>query len=146
MRCKFAVTQNVLQNVGTVLWHTPTFSANSCAVHRRLASNRETRTWTALFSTLGHPLWSLSWTASLTSWNALTHHATVRYDNAALPHASRSLWKHSCVLRPRATSILIQEHCSSFVNMVLGSSHYPYESQHSSQCSRLTEYCHRWLH
>ena len=46
-------------------------------------------------------------------------------------HASRSPWKHSCILRLRATSILIQERCSSFVNMVLGRSHYPYESQRS---------------
>ena len=28
------------------------------------------------------------------------------------PSALRSPWKYSCVLRPRATSILIQEHCS----------------------------------
>ena len=34
-------------------------------------------------------------------------------------------WKHSCVLRPRANSILIQERCSSFVNMVLERSHCP---------------------
>ena len=33
--------------------------------------------------------------------------------------ASRSPWKHSCVLGHRATSILIQERCSSFVNMAL---------------------------
>ena len=33
--------------------------------------------------------------------------------------ASHSPRKHSCVLRPRATSILIQERCSSFVNMVV---------------------------
>ena len=52
----------------------------------------------------------------------------------------------SCVPRPRATSILIQEHCSSFVKMVLGRSHYPYESQRSAHCSRLIENCHRWLH
>ena len=43
-------------------------------------------------------------------------------------HASRSPWKHSCVLWLRATSILIQKCCSSFVNMDLGRSHYPYES------------------
>ena len=62
------------------------------------------------------------------------------------PHASRKPWKHSCVLRHRATSILIQERCSSFVNMILGRSHYPYESQRSTHCSRMTEYCRRWLH
>ena len=38
----------------------------------------------------------------------------------------------------RATSILIQERSSTFVNMVLGRSHYPYESQCSTHCSRLT--------
>ena len=54
------------------------------------------------------------------------------------PHVSRSLWKHSCVLRLRASSILIQEHCSSFVNMVLWRSHYPYDIQRSTHCSRLT--------
>ena len=62
------------------------------------------------------------------------------------PHASCCPWKHSCVLRPLATSILIQEHFSNFVNMVLGCSHYPYKSQRSSHCSRSTEYCRRWLH
>ena len=88
----------------------------------------------------------LSWTASLPPRNALTHRASVRYGKAASPHVSRSPWKHSCVLRPRATSILVQERCSSSVNMVLELSHYPYESQRSTHCSKLTEYCHRWLH
>ena len=46
----------------------------------------------------------------------------------------------------RATSILIQQCCSSYVNMVLCRSHYPYESQRSTHCSRLTEYCCCWLH
>ena len=72
-----------------------------------------------MFSTWGRLVRRLSWTASLTSWNALTHHATVQYGKAASPHASRNPWKHSCVPRPHATSILIQERCSSFVNMVL---------------------------
>ena len=62
------------------------------------------------------------------------------------PSASHSPWKHSCVLQPPATSILIKERCSSFVNMVLGRSHYSYESQRSTHCSSLTEYCHRLLH
>ena len=62
------------------------------------------------------------------------------------PNASRSPWKYFCVLRLRATSIFIQGHCSSFVNMVLGRSHCLYESQRSTHCSRLTEYCRRWLH
>ena len=89
----------------------------------------------------GRPVRRLSWTASLPSRNALTHRATVRYGNASSTHASRSPWKRSCVLRSRATLILIQERWSSFVNMVLGRSHYPYESQRSTHCSRLTEYC-----
>ena len=55
--------------------------------------------------------------------------------------ASHSPWKYSCV-----PSIVIQEHCSSFVNMVLGLSHHLYESQRSTHCSRLTEYCRNWLH
>ena len=58
----------------------------------------------------------------------------------------KQFWKNSCVLRHLATSILIHERCSSFVNMVLGCSHYPYGSQRSTHCSRLTEYCRRWLH
>ena len=33
------------------------------------------------------------------------------------------------------TTILIQERCSSFINMVLWRSHYPYESQCSTHCS-----------
>ena len=48
--------------------------------------------------------------------------------------------KHSCVLRPCATSILIQERCSTYMNFVLGHSHYPNESLCSTHCSRLTEY------
>ena len=40
---------------------------------------------------------------------------------------------------------LIQKRCSTFVNMVVGRSHYPYESQRSTHCSRLTEYCRRSL-
>ena len=62
------------------------------------------------------------------------------------PNASRSPKQHSCVLRHRATSILIQERCSSFVNMVWGHTHYSYESQRFIHCSRLTEYYCRWLH
>ena len=42
--------------------------------------------------------------------------------------------------------IFIQKRCSSFVNMVLGRSGYPHESQRSTHCSRLTECCHRWLY
>ena len=38
------------------------------------------------------------------------------------------------------------ERCYSFVNIVLGRSQYPYESQCSTYCSRLMEYCRRWLH
>ena len=49
--------------------------------------------------------------------------------------ASHNPWKH-CVLRLRATSILIQERCSSFANIVFGRSHSPYESQRSTHCSR----------
>ena len=48
------------------------------------------------------------------------------------PSALHNPWKHSCVLRPCAVLILIQEHCSSFVNMVLWRSHYPYESHRST--------------
>ena len=59
---------------------------------------------------------------------------------------SENILVYSCVLRSRATSILIQEHCSSFVQMVLGRSHCLYESQRSTHCSRLSEYCRRWLH
>ena len=61
------------------------------------------------------------------------------------PHTSRSPWKYSCVLRHHATSILFLKRCSSFVNMVLERSHYPYESQRSTHRSRLTVYCRRWL-
>ena len=50
------------------------------------------------------------------------------------PRASLSPWKHSCVLRYRATSCLIQERCSSFVKVVLGRSHYPYDSKRSTDC------------
>ena len=67
--------------------------------------------------------------ASLLSQNVLNHRATVRYGNAA--------FRHSCVLRLRATLIFIQERFSSFVNMVLGRSQYPYECQRSTHCSRL---------
>ena len=34
---------------------------------------------------------------------------------------------------------------TNFVNMVLRRSHYSYESRSSTHCSRLTEYCRRWL-
>ena len=115
----------------TILWHTQSSAANSRAVHRRSASNREGRSWTVLFSTWGHPVHMLSWTASLPSRNDLTHRVIARRGNAASPHASRSPWKHSCVLWYRATLFLIQERCSSFVNIILKRSHYPYESQRS---------------
>ena len=49
--------------------------------------------------------------------------------NQVSSHASRSPWKYYCVLQPRAISISMQEWCSSFVNMVLRRSHYPYERQ-----------------
>ena len=138
-RCKFAVNQNIVQNVEHNCWHSPTSAANSRAIYRRSAYNREARSWTLLFSTWGRPLRKLSWAASLPSRNALTHRATVWYGNVAPPHSTRGPWKLSCVLRHRANLILIQESCSSFLNMVLGHSHYPYKSQRS------TEYCRRWL-
>ena len=47
------------------------------------------------------------------------------------PHTSCSPWKQSYVLRRRTTSILIQERCSRFVNMVLDRSYYSYGSQRS---------------
>ena len=119
MRCKFAVTQECGAQFRDI--H-PTSVANLRIVHRRSASNREGRSWNRLFSTWGRPIRRLSWTASLPSQKALTY-------CAASQHASRILWKHSCVLRHRATWIFIHEHCSSFVNMVLGHSHCPYESQ-----------------
>ena len=100
----------------------------------RLASNREARSWTVLFFTWSHPVWRLSWTASLPSWNALTHRATVRDGNSSSSYASCSPWKHSCILWPHATLILLQELCSSFVNMALRHSHYPFESQHFTHC------------
>ena len=84
----------------------------------------------------GHPVQKLSWTASLPFRNALTHRATVRYCNAASPHVSRSPREYSCVLRNHATSILIQERCSSFVNMIVGRMRDPYESQCSTHFSR----------
>ena len=82
-----------------------------------------------LFPTWSRPVQRLSWMASVPSRKTLTQHATVRYGNAALPHASRSSWKHSCVLLPRTISILIQGRFSSFINMSLGHLHYPYENQ-----------------
>ena len=42
------------------------------------------------------------------------------------------------VLQSCATSILMQESCSSFVNTVLGCSCYPYESQRSTNCRVLS--------
>ena len=91
----------------------------------------------------GPPTWSLwdvatfSATAFYKGGRALTHRVIMRYGNAASPHASRSPWKHSCVLRLPATSILIQERCFSFENMVLGRSHYRYESQCSKHCTAI---------
>ena len=62
----------------------------------------------------------------------------MRYGNSASPNASRSPLQHPNVLRQSTTSILKQGRCSSFVNMTLGRSHYPYKSQRSTHCSRLT--------
>ena len=59
---------------------------------------------------------------------------------------SHSPWKHSSILRPHATSILIQECCSSFINMALARTHYPFESQLSIHCNRLIDYYRHWLH
>ena len=110
VRYKFSVTQNIVQNVE----HSFVTYSDSRAVHRRSASNNESTSWSVLFSTCGRPVRRLSWVASLPYRNVLTNHATVRYGNTALPHASHSPWRHSCVLRPRATSILIKESCSNF--------------------------------
>ena len=107
-RCKSAVTQSVMQHVEHSFVTYLTSAANSHAVHRQSAYNREARRWTVLFSTWGRPVRRLSWTAYLPSRDASTHIATVRYGNAASPHASRSPWKHYCLLRHRATSILIR--------------------------------------
>ena len=50
-RCKFVETHNVVRMWSTVLWHKTTPTANSSAVNRRSASNREARSWTELFFT-----------------------------------------------------------------------------------------------
>ena len=89
----------------TLLWHTLTFAANSCAVHRR--SNRESRNLNCVVFHVGS-----SWMTSLPSWNFLIHRASVRYGNIASPHAWHSPWKHSCLLWHRATLILVQKRCS----------------------------------
>ena len=53
-----------------------------------------------------------------------TPRATVRYGNAASPHASRYPWKHTCVLRSRT----IQFWCRNVGLAFLRFSHYLYES------------------
>ena len=121
----------------TVLWHNQTFATILTHSPPAISIQRGRKSWTVLFSTWGRPVQRLSWTTSLSSRNALTHRASVRYGNAASSYVSCSPGKDSCVLRHRATSILIQERCSTFVNMVLVRSHYPYESQRSTHCGRL---------
>jgi hypothetical protein len=54
--------------------------------------------------------------------------------------------KQSCALRPRATSIFIQERCSSFLNLSLGRLHYPPALQSTAQCNWITYNCHHSLH
>ena len=98
---------------GTVLGHTPISAANSRSP-LAISIQQGSKELNYVLLQVGS-----SCTASLPSRNALTHHPTVRYGNAALPKASWSPWNHSCMLRHRATSILIQERCCSFVNMVL---------------------------
>ena len=136
---KFTVTKISRRMWSRVLWHSPTSAANSRAVHRLSEFNREASSWTVLFSPWGHPVRRSSWTASLPSRNALTYRATVRHGNTASPYASRSNWKHSCVLRSHVTLISMQERCSNFVNIVLRRSHDPYENQRSTHWSKLTE-------
>ena len=112
----------------TVLWSTPTSVAYSCVVHRRSASNREARSWT-VFSAWDRPVRRLSYQER---FNPSCHWAIWQRCIATCLTQSQ---KHSCVLWPRSTSILIQARCSTFVNMVLGRSHYPFESQSSTHCS-----------
>ena len=52
-------------------------------------------------------------------------HVEWRVCIAASPHASYSSWKYPYVLRHCASSILIQERCSSFVDMVKGARTIP---------------------
>jgi hypothetical protein len=86
----------------TVNWLIPTSTANWCVVRCLSTSNNDFR----------------SCICSSWPWrNAFTHRATVRYGNASSPHASCKLHQHSFALQQRATSILVQERCSNFVNM-----------------------------
>ena len=73
---------------------------------------------------------------SLPSWNNFTHRATVRYGKPA-SHASRSPWKQVCALRPRATSIFIQECWSCFINMLLGRLNWASTLQDNAQCNSI---------
>ena len=139
------VTQNIVQNVEHSF---VTYSRLPLLTHAQSINDQHptgkqgVELWCSPHEVFLHES-CLKW-HPLPSQNDLTRHASVRYGRAASPHTSRSLWKHSCVLRPRSTSILIQECYYSFVNMVLGRSHYPYESQRWTECSRLTDYCSRW--
>ena len=129
----------------TVLWHTATSAANSHAVHQRSTSSKEARSSIVWLSTRGHPEWRLSWMESLPSRNNFTHCATVRYGKAASPHASRSPWKQVCVLRPRATSIFIQE-CWSFINVLLGRLNWASTLQDDAQCNSIKHNHHHSLY
>ena len=121
----------------TVLWHTPTSAANSHAAHRHSISSKEARSSIVWLSTWGRPERQLSWIESLPSRNNFTHRATVRYGKAALPHASHSPWKQICALRPRPTSISIQEHRYSFINVLLGRLNWTSSLQDDEQCNSI---------
>ena len=130
----------------TVLWHTPT----SAAAHAQSIDDQHPRgkqgIELCLLSTWGRPVWRLSWMAFLPSQNALTHPTTMRYGSAAIDTCfAQSLKIFLCT----KTSYHLNFDPGTllyFVNMILGHSFYPYESQRSTHCSGLTEYCHCWLH
>ena len=148
MRCKFVVTQNVVQNVEHSF---VTYSDFRCLLTRgpsAISIQQRSKEFELCFPPRG-----VSCTENvLIGIHAFPEryspscHYPVWYGNATSPHTSRCPWKYCYILWPLGTSILIQKRCSNFVNMVLGRSHYPYERHRSTQCSRLTEYYHHWLH
>ena len=126
----------------TILLHTPSSTANSRAVHRRSASNRKQGV-KLCYSPHGIILYGYCPERHPCPPGKLELSYNMRYSKLHR-HMLQAVPENIVVYYDFVPlQFITEERCSSFVNIV---THYSYECQCSTHCSRLTEYYHRWLH
>ena len=124
--CKFALTQNVVQNAEQFcdILRLPLLSHTQSIGDQHPTGKQGVELYCSPHGVLyGIPAFLELYKPSCSC--AIWQHCIATCFN--------SPWKHSCVLHTTSCHFNFDpEHCSSFANMVSGCSYYPYESQHST--------------